>query len=132
MITSPGDERLITNASERLQGDITVRAKVWSEAETLNVYVRFHGHTATTQRVAGSKVWQMVVDASALAEGVYTLAVEAQFAGRQMATDEIRIVVGERAEPQRLRRDQDNVLEVWPEHGLLGTQLGQNKNGKKW
>jgi hypothetical protein len=29
-------------------------------------------------------------------------------------------------------RDQDNALDAWPEHGLLGTQLGPNKNGKKW
>ena len=28
--------------------------------------------------------------------------------------------------------DQDNALEAWPEHGLLGTQLGPNRNGKKW
>jgi hypothetical protein len=30
------------------------------------------------------------------------------------------------------QRDQDNALVAWPEHGLLGTQLGPNKNGKKW
>ena len=36
------------------------------------------------------------------------------------------------AERKRLERDQDNALEAWPEHGLLGTQLGPNKNGKKW
>ena len=29
-------------------------------------------------------------------------------------------------------RDQNNALEAWHEHGLLGTQLGPNKNGKKW
>jgi hypothetical protein len=29
-------------------------------------------------------------------------------------------------------RDRDNALAVWPEHGLHGTQLGPNKNGKKW
>jgi hypothetical protein len=84
------------------------------------------------QRVADSQVWQAIVDASALAQGVYTLAVEALFAGGQMATDEIRVVVGERAEQQRLPRDQDNALKAWPEHGLLGSQLGPNKNGKKW
>jgi Icc protein len=33
---------------------------------------------------------------------------------------------------ERLSRDQDNALQAWPEHGLLGTQLGPNKNGKKW
>jgi hypothetical protein len=28
--------------------------------------------------------------------------------------------------------DQDNALGTWQEHGPLGTQLGPNKNGKKW
>jgi hypothetical protein len=26
----------------------------------------------------------------------------------------------------------DNALEARPEHGRLGSQLGPNKNGKKW
>ncbi len=33
---------------------------------------------------------------------------------------------------KRAERDQDNALEAWPEHGLLATQLGPNKNGRKW
>lgn len=33
---------------------------------------------------------------------------------------------------ERAERDQDNALEAWPEHGLRGTQLGPNKNGRKW
>jgi hypothetical protein len=33
---------------------------------------------------------------------------------------------------ERVERDQDNALKAWPEHGLLRTQLGPNKNGKKW
>ncbi len=45
---------------------------------------------------------------------------------------DIRVVIGEPEERERAERDQDNALEAWPEHGLLGTQLGPNKNGKKW
>jgi Icc protein len=48
------------------------------------------------------------------------------------ASDEIRLAVGERTERKSEEGDQDNALEAWPEHGLLGTQLGPNKNGKKW
>jgi hypothetical protein len=40
--------------------------------------------------------------------------------------------LGSPTELERVGRDQDNALEAWPEHGLLGTQLGPNKNGKKW
>ena len=32
----------------------------------------------------------------------------------------------------RAERDQGNALDAWPEHGLLGAQLGPNKNGRKW
>lgn len=42
------------------------------------------------------------------------------------------VVTGDLMERERVEDDQDNALEAWPEHGLLGTQLGPNKNGKKW
>jgi hypothetical protein len=29
-------------------------------------------------------------------------------------------------------RDQDNAIGEWKERGILGTQLGPNKNGRKW
>jgi hypothetical protein len=41
-------------------------------------------------------------------------------------------VSGDHGHRDRVERDQDNALDAWPEHGLLGTQLGPNKNGKKW
>jgi len=50
----------------------------------------------------------------------------------RIANDEIRLTVGGHTERKFEQRDQDNALEAWPEHGLLGTQLGPNKNGKKW
>jgi 3',5'-cyclic-AMP phosphodiesterase len=65
-------------------------------------------------------------------EGVYSLVVTVEDARGNVATDEIRVVSGDPAERPRSERDQDNALEAWPEHGLLGTQLGPNKNGKKW
>ncbi len=40
--------------------------------------------------------------------------------------------VSKRPTRKTAERDQDNALEAWPEHGLLGTQLGPNKNGRKW
>jgi arsenical pump membrane protein len=56
--------------------------------------------------------------------------VEADKRGK-IATDGIRLVVGDRAERKRLERDQDNSLEAWPEQGILGTLLGPNKNGEE-
>jgi 3',5'-cyclic-AMP phosphodiesterase len=42
------------------------------------------------------------------------------------------IWLGDLAERERVERDQDNALEARPKQGLAGTQLGRNKNGKKW
>ena len=50
----------------------------------------------------------------------------------EITTEEIRVVSRDPAKRVRVERDQDNALEAWLEHGLLGTQLGPNKNGKKW
>jgi Icc protein len=49
-----------------------------------------------------------------------------------LGLNHIRVVSGDLAERERVERNQDNALEAWPEHGLLGTQLRPNKNGKKW
>jgi 3',5'-cyclic-AMP phosphodiesterase len=50
----------------------------------------------------------------------------------KIVSDEIRLASGQRTERKSEERDQDNALEAWPEHGLLGTKLGPHKNGKKW
>ena len=42
------------------------------------------------------------------------------------------LIGSDRPTRERAERDQDNALEAWPERGLLGTQLGPNKNGRQW
>ena len=130
MITSPGDERLLTRSSERIQGHLKVRAKFWGESEVVKMTARFDGQDVSMQRVGKSQVWE--ADVSASHKGVYALTVPAEDQRGKIATDEIRVAIGHRAGQDRMPRDQENVLQPWPEHGLLGTQLGPNKNGKKW
>lgn len=130
VITSPSDERLLTNSSETLEGNLKVRAKFWGEAEAVRATAHLDGHDVSMERVGNSQVWEANV--SAPHEGAYSLAVSVEDVRGKVATDEIRIAVGQRAERESVERDQDNALEAWPEHGLLGTQLGPNKNGKKW
>jgi Icc protein len=130
VITSPSDERLLTSSSQTPQGNLKVRAKFWGEAEVVKMTAHLDGHDVFMKRVEDSQVWEANV--SAPHEGVYSLLVSVEDARGRVATDEIRIVVGDREERERVETDQDNALEAWPEHGLLGTQLGPNKNGKKW
>ena len=65
-------------------------------------------------------------------QGVYSLVVSVEDSLGEITTEEIRVVSRDPAKRVRVERDQDNALEAWLEHGLLGTRLGPNKNGKKW
>jgi Icc protein len=125
VITSPSDERLLTMSSETPQENLQIRAKFWGEAEAVRATAHLGRHDIRMKQVENSQVWEANV--AVPQEGVYSLGVSVADARGKIATDEIRLVIGDREE-----RDQDNALEAWPEHGLLGTQLGPNKNGKKW
>jgi Icc protein len=130
IITSPSDERLLTNRSETPCGNLRVRAKFWGEVEALRATAHLDGHDVPMERVEKSQVWEAHL--SIPHEGVYSLVVSVEDSHGKVATDEIRVVSGDPAKGERVERDQDNALAAWPEHGLLGTQLGPNKNGKKW
>ena len=100
------------------------------EAEAVHATAYLDGHSAPMKRIDDSHVWEAEV--SILHDGVYPLKVSVEDIHGKIATDEIHVVSRDLAKRERLERDQDNALEAWPEHGLLGTQLGPNKNGKKW
>ena len=130
VITSPSDERLLTKSSEMPQEILNVRAKFWGEVESIEVTAHLDGQMKPMKRVSDSHVWE--ADMPTPHEGTHPLTVSFKDAHGKVASDEIRLAVGQRTERKSVERDQDNALEAWPEHGLLGTQLGPNKNGKKW
>jgi hypothetical protein len=88
------------------------------------------GQTYAMKRVGDSHIWE--ADVPTPREGTHPLNVSFKDADGKVASDKIRVAVGQRTERKSEQRDQDNALEAWPEYGLLGTQLGPNKNGKKW
>jgi Icc protein len=137
MITSPADERFITDAT--LNGyiakeKILVRVKAWSDPPIKTIIARLGGREIALCPVSGSNVWQVEADRGGFADGVHQLTVTAKDEDGRVAEDNIRMVVGASAYavPRRSERDQDNAIKAWPERGLLGTQLGPNKNGRKW
>jgi len=130
VITSPSDERLLTKSSEIPQEVLKVRAKFWDEVEAGEATADLGGQTHAMTRIGDSHVWE--ADLPTPSEGTHPLKVCFKDAYGKVASDEIRLAVGQHTERKAEERDQDNALEAWPEHGLLGTQLGPNKNGKKW
>jgi 3',5'-cyclic-AMP phosphodiesterase len=132
MICSPADERLTPDGHSCAKGSIVVRAKVWCESAATHVTADLGTAKAALARVEGSNVWQGTLNAEELATGRHLLRVVARTQQGHVFEDRIWIWCGERPVARRLSRDQENAIGAWPEHGLLGTQLGPNKNGRKW
>jgi 3',5'-cyclic-AMP phosphodiesterase len=138
MITTPADQRLISDpssASQVVRGVASVRAKAWSDQPITRCTLRFANEELAMRPLPDSRVWTADVDTAALPDGTRVMQVVYRDACNRRASDVIRVCLnqsGRYVEPDRRSRDQDNVLGPWMERGILGTQLGPNKNGKKW
>jgi 3',5'-cyclic-AMP phosphodiesterase len=130
VITSPSDARLLTKFSEIPKESLKIRANFWGEVEAVKATAHLDGQAYQMKCQSDSNVWE--ADVQTPREGTHPLKVSFKDADGNVASDEIRPAVGKRKEREFEKRDQDNALEAWPEHGLLGTRLGPNKNGKKW
>jgi Icc protein len=137
MITSPGDERFITAATlngHTASATVRVRAKTWGESPIRTGLALLGNRTLPLAQIPGTQVWERELDRRDLPDGIYPLSVTIEDSDGRTAVDTIRMVLGASAyhSPERAQTDQDNALPAWPERGLMGTQLGPNKNGRKW
>ncbi len=131
MITSPADYRLVPDTGTTQPEQMTIRAKVWAASEVLSVHATFARQQIELTQVRGSRVWQGHLNCNTLAPGVQPLTVHLRCADGKTAGDAIYLAVPPQPLPRR-PRDRENALAAWPEHGLLGTQLGPNKHGRQW
>ncbi|MDQ2802745.1 MAG: metallophosphoesterase [Pseudomonadota bacterium] len=135
LITSPADERLITDpaASDQVARDaVHVRAKVWSGQGIARVECRIdQGEWRAMSPLPGAAaLWQ----ARCAAPG-HRFALSVRAHDRHDGTDEetIRVASSGYDPPTRRADGSDaDAIDAWPEKGILGTQLGPNKNGKQW
>ncbi|MBV9827566.1 MAG: metallophosphoesterase [Alphaproteobacteria bacterium] len=138
LITSPADVRLVTRPQRcdqllRPGKPFKVRARAWSSAGISHAQYRIAD--ASWQPlfpVPGDAVlWQGTAVAPTSAFRL-TVQVEAKDGG--VGEEEINVAVaGEFTAPERQADGSDkDAIAAWPSKGLLGTQLGPNKNGRKW
>jgi Icc protein len=138
MITAPADERLSTHRDSPLQvarARMTVRVKAWSDKKLLRGFAAIGDQQVDLKQLPGCDVWQADLDAKRLSGGVYPLTVNLTDQAAKSGEDVIRVVVnslGQYKTEVRSTSDKDNVIGAWPQRGILGTQLGPNKNGRKW
>jgi Icc protein len=141
LITRPSDHRLIIdpNAPDQVVREtLTVRAKVWTTEGARQVFARVDGGDpiALAPDPIDPSLWQARQDVRTLSDGRHALTVEAHDIEGNIGHDAITVSVarsGPSTPPPRVRDGSDcNAIGAWPEKGILGTQLGPNKNGRKW
>ena len=137
IITSPGDERRNPEAAPRtVAKTMSVRAKAWSDRKLLRGYAEIGGQRIDLEQIAQTAVWQASFDIDRLPDGINLLTARFEDDDGKSAQDTIRVVInpssGRWKPPSRNPVDNENAIGAWPEHGILATQLGPNKNGRKW
>lgn len=138
MITTPADRRLVTDPADKRQvpvGSCMVRAKVFGQ-QIGNVVVSVGEQRVTMQPVPGERaVWHAELP-QPLNVNHYQVKVNACDAHDHSASDSIEVLTPQGAVNRSFASappgtDAHTVGE-WVDHGLLGSQLGPNKNGRAW
>ena len=126
LVTSPADERLRTVLSPELR---TLRAMVLGPDAPVTVAALIDDRPGIAM-TRNDRVWQ--VDLPALDPGSHRATVHAETSSGE-GRDTILFTVGDRVSVSRHADGSDaDRIAPWPERHLLGTQLGPNRNGRKW
>jgi Icc protein len=139
IITTPADRALIINPSEPEQlvrGVVEVRAKAWDERGVVSAHCRIDdGSWRPMSRIGTNPAWGCAWESSTVTDGVHGITVKVQSADGRTAADTISVLTsqsGRYQAPPRHAGDVSNAIGAYPEKGILGSQLGPNKNGRKW
>jgi 3',5'-cyclic-AMP phosphodiesterase len=141
LITRPSDFRLIVDPGapdQVVRETLRVRAKVWTAADVRHVFARVDDGEgiALAPDPNDPSLWEASEDIRTLSDGRHALTVEAGDTAGRAGQDTIAICVarsGPHTPPSRIGDGSDrDTVGAWPEKGILGTQLGPNRNGRKW
>ena len=131
MITSPADHRLIRRSAQRVDESADVRAIVLGNRPIKSVACKIgEGSWAPMVCAADERIWtaRMPIPADRLA----SLTVKADDVDGCPGQHTISIATSAYDLPTRTADGSDaSRIEVWPENGIFGTQLGPNRNGRR-
>jgi hypothetical protein len=136
MITRPSDRRLHRSRSAPRNVDATRVRVLVSNDDVVSVTGHLDGMPIPFSRSADETgIWQAVLPAAATGYRA-RLTVTARTADGRSGEDAITLQPAGHAE-KHLRHHaalgtDAHAVEPWPEHGVLGSQLGPNKNGRHW
>jgi Icc protein len=134
MITSPADRRLVTRRhmpGHVPAGRTNVRAKAWSAQGVTRVDCRI-GESAWQPMdfIESEQTWTLECR---IPDGVFPISVRATDGAGATGVDSIEATTMFDAKAARASDGSDrDAVGIWTEKHLLGTQLGPNRNGRKW
>ncbi len=132
MVTAPADMDLLIAAL----GPVEVRARAWDGRGIVHASCRVDdGEFRSMSRTNDAAVWRWEWDSTRIADGEHRLTVRAENMAGETGEDTITALseqTGAYAAPARSLVDLENQIGAHPDKGLLGTQLGPNKNGHPW
>lgn len=129
LVTRPVDRRLVTTAN-RSGPEPLVRAKVVGDApiKTVEVKVGDGNWMPMAPVPEEASLWQ-----ASLPSGAGAVVMRAQDVQGRTDEDLVEVAAAGWEAPERRADGSDaNRLGAWPEKGLFDTQLGPNRNGRKW
>lgn len=136
MITSPVDYLFLTRPEQLVRGTVEVRAKAWDRSGIVRATCRLDdAEPQPMSRLGRTDVWHWTTNSTALADGLHRITVLAKNNDGGTGEDTITILsnqAGLYQPPTRVPGDDANSIGAYPKKGIPGTQLGPNKNGRKW
>ena len=139
MITSPADRPLIVDparADQLVCGAVQIRAKIFNGGDPV-VRAMCHINGAAPRpmtRIGETSVWQCEWNSTAVEDGEHQVTVRAVTAGGE-GQDTIEVLTSQSGNYNDIERYDGDDATAIGEHArkhILGTQLGPNKNGRKW
>ena len=132
MITHPADHRLLRGEAQRLGEGGELAGRVFGrEAVDRVQYQVEDGEWLPTTRVGDGPNWRARLDACT--GRLVELSVRAFTTSGRPGIHMIRVAGPDHVSVERQARGSDALaIGAWPENGIFGTQLGPNRNGRKW
>jgi 3',5'-cyclic-AMP phosphodiesterase len=128
MITSPADRRLAIGLDSDERSIRQVRASAWGAVPIAQAEFRIDDQPWHPMVGGDSGLFAADLDAP---DGPFRLSVRVIDQQHNQDTDSIEVAPYREAESKPAGSDAGSIG-AWPERHLLGTQLGPNKNGRKW
>ena len=130
LVTQPADRRLATDMGQVVRDAFAVRAKVLGDAPIMSVEAQVDGgRWLPMARAPGEDpLWEARCEAPR-----DVVRVRARDAKGRVDQDTVEPARPGWTAPERAADGSDRArIGAWPERGILDTQLGPNRNGKKW